>query len=175
MRQLMTVPRRKNNAWLWFFAFVTIASVAVAEFMILFNLRLQLTPEKLEAAMERWRTHGPTDYLMTYTRKIGNSDEADRFVVRVRNKQVVEVRMNGELLRDGRGIVIVDERLQYHRMESLFRDIERFLEMDAREGKKNYNVAVFDDQTGALRMFRRSVKVPPQHVDEEVKIEPLAD
>jgi hypothetical protein len=171
----MSVPRKKNYAWAWFFVFVLVASVAVAAFMIWFNLRLQLTSEKLEAAMERWKQHGPSDYLMTYTRKIGEGGEPDTFVVKVRNKKAVEVRMNGEPLRDEHGVAIVDDRLQYHRMEALFRDIERFLEMDAREGKTNYNVAIFDEQTGALRKFIRSVRATRQHVDEEVKIEPLVE
>ena len=38
----------------------------------------------------------------------------------------------------------MDERLQYHSMDRLLRDIERFLELDAKEGKKNFHRAIFD-------------------------------
>jgi hypothetical protein len=169
------VPRKKNSAWLWFFVFVVCASVGVAGFMIWFNLRMQLTAEKLEAAIGRWKEHGPADYRMTYTRRFGEGGEPDTFTVTVRNKKVVEVRMNGAPLRDKDGIAIVDERLQYHRMDRLLSDIERLLQNDAREGKKNYNVAIFDEHTGALRRFVRSERSPRRHVEEEVKIEPLAN
>jgi hypothetical protein len=168
-------PRKKNYAWVWFFVFVVVASIAMAGFMIVFNLRLQLKPEQLADAMARWQEHGPADYVMTYTKqlKVNENTIADTFVVKVRAKKVFEVRMNGEPLRDADGVPIVDERLQYHSMDSLLRYIERFLELDAKAGQKNYNLAIFDEQTGALRKYVRSDKHTRQHVDEEVKIEPL--
>jgi len=43
-------------------------------------------------------------------------------------------------------------------MDRLLRDIERFLELDAHAGKKNFNRADFDEQTGALREFVRFVR-----------------
>jgi Family of unknown function (DUF6174) len=169
----MTTPRKKNRLWVWYFVFVVIASVGLAGFMIVFNLRLQLKPEQLAAAQQRWKEQGPADYLMTYTKKLGDSAHVDTFVVKVRARKVVEVRMNGEPLRDSEGVPIVDERLQYHSMDRLLRDIERFLELDAKAGKKNYNVADLDEKTGALRRYVRSVRDPPEHVVEDVSVEPL--
>jgi hypothetical protein len=169
---MSSLPRKKNYAWIWFFAFVIVASVGVAAFMIQFNRALQLTPEKLAEAQARWKANGPADYLLTYTRHLGNSDNVDTFVVTVRQKRVVEVRMNGKLLRDEKDVPIADERLQYHSMDRLLRDIERFLEIDAKENRKNYNVAYFDEQTGALQKYTRSVR-GGEHVVEEAKIEPL--
>jgi hypothetical protein len=169
----MTTPRKKNRLWVWFFVFIVIATVSLAGFMIWFNLRLQLKPEQLAAAQERWKQHGPADYLMTYTKKLGDSDHEDTFVVKVRARRVVEVRMNGEPLRDSEGVPIVDERLQYHSMDRLLRDIERFLELDAKEGKKNYNVAVFDEQSGALERYVHRVTHTRERVEIRVKVEPL--
>ncbi len=169
----MTAPRKKNRLWVWYFVFVVIASVGLASFTIMFNLRQQLKPEQLAAAQQRWKEQGPADYQMTYTKKLGDSDDMDTFVVKVRARKVVEVRMNGALLRDAEGVPIVDERLQYHSMDRLLRDIERFLELDAKEGKKNFNVADFDEQSGALRTYVRRVMGTRERVAEEVKVEPL--
>ncbi len=58
-------------------------------------------------------------------------------------------------------------------MHHLLRDIEVFLDRDAKEGKKNYNVAIFDDQTGALRKYIRRVMGMRQRVEETVQLEPL--
>jgi hypothetical protein len=171
----MTTPRKKNHAWVWFFVFIVVASVGVAAFMIVFNLRMQLKPEQFEAAMQRWRDHGPSDYLMTFTRRI-NKGEPDTFVVKVRAKKVVEVCMNGKLLRDEstkQPYPAGHAQLQYYTMDRLLRDIEVFMQRDVRDGRKIYNVAVFDEETGALRRYVRSDNVTRQHVEESVKIEPL--
>jgi hypothetical protein len=171
----MTTPRKKNHAWVWFFAFIVVASVGVAGFMIVFNLRMQLKPEQLEAHMQRWQEHGPSDYLMTFTKKI-NRSEPDTFVVKVRAKKVVEVRMNGKLLRNeetGQAFPAGHDQLQYYSMDRLLRDVEIFMQRDARDGRKVYNVAVFDDETGALRRYVRSDRSSNQHVEESVKVEPL--
>jgi hypothetical protein len=169
----MTISRKKNRLWVWYFVFIVIASASLAGFMIAFNLHLQLKPEQLAAAQQQWREQGPADYMMTYTKKLGAGDHVDAFVVKVRARKVVDVRMNGEPLRDSEGVPIVDERLQYHSMDRLLRDIERFLELDAKAGKKYYNMAIFDEQSGALKRYVRSVRETGEHVEEDVRVEPL--
>jgi len=159
----------------WFFVFIVVASVGVAGFMIWFNRSLQLKPEQLEAAMQRWEEHGPSNYLMTFTKRI-NRGEPDTFVVKVRARKVVEVRMNGKPLRNEdteQPFPAGHDQLQYYSMDRLLRDIERFIQQDARDGKKIYNVATFDKDTGALETYTRSDSVSRQHVRETVKIEPL--
>ncbi len=169
-------PRKKNYLWVWFFVFVVVASVGVAGLMIWFNLRLQLKPEKLAEAMQRWQEHGPRDYRMTVTKRIGDSDHVDTFVATVRNQKVLDVQMNGEPLRDqetDERFPPGHERLQYFTMDRLLREIERFMELDAKEGRKTYNVAIFDEQTGALRKYIRRVMGTRERVEEDVKVEPL--
>ena len=70
-------PKPKNNAWIWFFAFLLVASVGVVAFMIWFNNSIQLTPEKLAENLQRWKEKGPRDYKLTYTKRI-NNDPRDR-------------------------------------------------------------------------------------------------
>jgi hypothetical protein len=172
---MSSAPREKSLAWIWFFVFVLAASVGVAGFMIWFNLRLQLTREQLEDAIRRWKVHGPRDYVMTVYKRIGDTN-ADTIVARVRGGKVLEVRLNGEPLRNqetDERFPAGHERLQYYTMDHLLREIERFLELDERAKRKTYNVALFDEQTGALRRYVRSVPGTREHVEEEVKLEPL--
>jgi hypothetical protein len=173
---MSTAPRRKSYAWLWFFVLVFAASIGVAGFMIWFNLRLQLTPERLAEAMQHWKEHGPRDYVMTVSKRIGNADRVDTIVAKVRGGTVIEVRLNGEPLRDQE----TDERfpaghprLQYYTMDHLLREIERFLELDERAKWKAVNRALFDEESGALRWYLRSVRGTGEHVEETVKLEPL--
>src|SRR5438128_609445 len=111
--------RKKNYLWVWFFVFVVAASIGAAGFMIWFNLSLQLKPEQLQEAMQRWQEHGPSDYLMTYTKRLNDSPNMDAFVVKVRAKKVVDVRLNGNPLRNEethQPFPAGHDRLQYHSM-----------------------------------------------------------
>jgi hypothetical protein len=162
----MTVEKTKSRAWIWYFVFVFVASVGVAGTMIAFNLSRQLTSEKLEAEWRKWKANGPPDYRLTYTKRLNDSSQADRFVVTVRDGKVRDVQMNG--------IELAPEQRPYHSMDRLFRDIERFQELDAKDKRKVYMMAIFDDETGAIRKFVRSVTSTRQSVDIETKVEPLA-
>ena len=97
--------------------------------------------------------------------------------MRIRNGKALEVRRNGELLRDeaNQPLPAGHERLQWYTMDKLLREIEIFLEQDAREKRKVYNIATFDAKTGALEMYTRSDRDKGVHVKEQVKVEPLAD
>jgi hypothetical protein len=171
----MSARREKNYLWVCFFVFIILASVGVACFMIWFNNRMQLKPEQLEAARQRWKQDGPGDYRLTISKRINEQDLVETFVVTVRDRKVIDVRLNGERLRDedNQPFPPGHERLQYYSMEYLMRDIEVFLDQDAKAGVKNYNVAIFDEKTGGLRKYVRRVMGTRQRVEEDVKIEPL--
>jgi hypothetical protein len=167
--------RRKNSTWIWFFAFLAVASVGVAGFMIWFNTRMQLKPDKLEAIMERWRTHGPHDYRLLVTKTV-NANEPDHYEITVRDRRVIDVRLNGQRLRNESNDPYPPghERLQWYAMHHMLREIEVFLDQDAKDGRKNFNVADFDEETGALRTYVRRVMGTKQRLQETVQLEPLA-
>lgn len=145
----MDKPTR-SRAWIWIFVLMGSASIAVAAIMIRYNLSLQLTPDKLQAARKLWQERGLRDYDMVYTKQINDDSRTERFVVKVRGGQVREVLMNG--------MPLESESLPYHSMDRLFSDIARFLELDQKAGQpRTYARAVFDDDNGALRSYVRRV------------------
>src|SRR5262245_59292056 len=83
----------KNNRWKWVFAFIFTLALSGAGLLIYFNLVLQLSPEKLEAARKLWEANGPLDYVMRY--KTLRNQESDDYVVTVRGKKTQEVLVNG--------------------------------------------------------------------------------
>jgi hypothetical protein len=166
--------RKKNNVWAWFFAFVVLASVSVAVLMIVFNLRVQLKPEELDGAMQRWKDHGPRDYRLTVTKQI-NKNDPEHYEITVRDRRVIDVRLDGQRLRNDANEPYPPghDRLQWYTMDHLLREIEVFLDQDAKEGRTNYNVARFDEATGALRSYVRRDMRSNQRVEETVKLDPL--
>ena len=170
-----TPVRPKNNyAWIWFFAFIIIASIGVTAFMIGYNLHLQLTPDKLESAWTQWKEEGPKSYNMVYTKRINNDPKVITYHVKVRNGKVIEVKQDKELL------VKTEDRTDdpriYHSMDNLFRDAERFLVLDAKpEAKRVYAMAIFDDKNGAMRHYVRSVKGGAERVELRIELQAADD
>ena len=159
-------PRKKSYAWAWFLLALAVASVALAAFMVWYNLRLQLKPEHLDAAMARWKAHGPRDYQLTYTVAVNEQSSTDQFVVKVRGGRVQEVLQNGRPLDP--------PQLPYHSMDRLFAYVEKFQDLDRKPGQpKTYTVAVFDDTTGALKYYVRRVMGTRQRVELRATVEDL--
>jgi hypothetical protein len=165
-----SAPTRKNNIWIYYFAFLFVASVGVAVFMIDFNRGLQLKPQELEASHELWREKGPKSYDMVYAKQIIVDGPTTTFAVKVRAGKVEEVLMNGKPLEAGKDN---DPRL-YHSMDSIFRDLGRFMDIDQKkDAPKVYVTAIFNQQTGAVQKYIRYVMGTTQRVELNVKVEPL--
>lgn len=89
----------KHSSWLWYFLPLLGLAAAGLVIPIAYNLGLQLTPEQLAGARERWRQHGTQDYDLAYLAKYDTEPEGDEVRVRVRGGKVVRVIKNGEVLR----------------------------------------------------------------------------
>ena len=163
-------PPTKNHAWIYFFVFIIVASVGVAGFMIAFNLWIQLKPDQLEEARKLWQEKGPKSYNMVYTKRLNDDAKVDKFEVEVRGNEVKKVLMNGRPLQKEKD-EDEDPRI-HHSMERLFRDIERFMELDKKpEAKKVYVTAIFDDQNGGLRRYIRRVMGTTLRIEMHITVE----
>ncbi|MBI2807188.1 MAG: hypothetical protein HYX68_19575 [Planctomycetes bacterium] len=163
-------PARPRNNWGWisFFAFVVVASIGVMVFMIWFNLRVQLRPEQLAAARRLWDEKQIKNYDMIYTEKHSPDDKVITFHVKVRNGEVREALMNGSPL------VKNDEQKDdpkiFRSMNAIFRDIQRFMDNDAKPGAPRvYVTATFDPESGRVIRYVRRVMRSSQRVEIVVK------
>jgi hypothetical protein len=150
-------PPPRPRRWIWYFVVLTLLAVAAITINIVFNLWQQLKPEQLEHAALRWREHGPASYTMRYVVKNSNG-EPEVYDAEVRGGRVVAARLNDRLL---------EPRLwSYHDMRGRFADIRRFLDEDAKPGKPRVFVkARFDDKTGQLKHYLRSVSATRERVE----------
>jgi hypothetical protein len=172
MSENTPLARPKNYGWAYFFAFIIVASVGVAGFMIWFNLSIQLKPDQLEAATKLWKEKGPKNYDMTYTKQLNDDTRVDKFEVKVRGGKVEEVRMNGRpLVRQSED---AGDPLPYHSMDRLLSDIERNMDIDQKAGApKVYVTAVFEPENGALRKYIRRVMGSKTRVEINVTLKPV--
>jgi hypothetical protein len=163
-----------NNAWIYFFAFLVIASVGVTVFMIWFNNSIQLTRGDLDDAHKLWKEKGPKSYNMVYTEQFNDDDHKTIIFVKVRDGKVADVMMNGKPLEPTKEDGEVHDPRPYHSMNAKFRDVERFMSIDEKEGAPRvYVVAKFDPETGAILRYIRRVMGTRQRVELNFKFEPL--
>jgi hypothetical protein len=165
-------PPKKNHLWIFFFAFLFVASVGVAVIMILFNLSIQLKQGDLDKARKLWEEKGPKSYNLFYTKQVNNDDRKTVFAVKVRAGKVMEVLMNGKPLEPTNEDGEVHDPLPYHSMEGKFRDIERFMDIDQKKDAPSvYVIANFDPETGAVLKYIRSVMKTGQRVELNLRVE----
>jgi hypothetical protein len=141
---------------------LAVLAATAATISVITSLRQQLTPERLQAAEQRWRQHGPPNYHMEYTFKRGES--ADTFHVQVLDGKVVSLTRNGEPL---------EERLyHYYDMPGLFGIIEDFLDQDRQPGRPRvFATATFDPVDGHLQRYVRSLMSSQERQEIDVQFQ----
>jgi hypothetical protein len=130
--------------------------------------RLQtLTPETLQAARQKWQTSRPGYYRLLVEMR-GDRVESGLFEVTVQGEEVVSLRRNGQVILPGRG--------QDYSMEGLFRVLIQEIDLASKptllgapEGYAVYPMARFDEQTGRLIHYRRTVGGAKNSIDIDVR------
>jgi hypothetical protein len=122
-----------------------------------------LTPEALSAARQKWESSRPGFYRLVIAME-GDRVESGEFEVTVRGIEVISVRRNGQVVLPGRG--------QDYSMDGLFRMLAQELELTrnpgllgAPPGYRAYPMANFDEDTGQIEQFRRTVGGTENTVD----------
>jgi hypothetical protein len=174
----MPPPSRR---WLLFFAVLALLGTAATVIPIVYNLSLQLRPEQLAAARERWRRQAPADYqvkLLEHTTHEGRETE-DEYVLEVRDGRVRMLGSNGELLYVdlaaavllGPGVAALPpEDLRRYGVEALFDQMEEALRENAAVGR-NYLTAQFDPADGHPLRYVRRIRGTKERVEWFVRLE----
>lgn len=179
-----TATRRPRPST-WFFLLLAVLAVAAVVIPIVYNLSLQLRPEELALAKERWREHAPRDYDLEYRFKLDDDPEAaeDRYRVAVRAGRVVLAGCNREvLLLDPRvgslaGVAVravPGEDAHACGVEALFEQIETALRQDETSGRRNYATASFDPADGHPLRFIHRVSGTRQRIEFHVKLKAVS-
>jgi Family of unknown function (DUF6174) len=148
----------KRESWLWFFVPLLALTAAGIVIPIVYNLRLQLKPEQLAQARERWRQSGTQDYDLDYSARYDAEPEADEVFVKVRGGKVVRVVKNDQMLCFGDtaglalGLTVLalpSADLSSQTVEGFFDQMESWMRHDAETiGHRNYATATFHATDG---------------------------
>ncbi len=158
-------PRR----WVWFFVLLALPLPFVITIPIWYNLRQQLDPERLAAARQRWREHGPRDYVVDYAVRHEYNPEPggrtpERYAVTVRDGKARSVTGAG-------GRELTPGEYDFATMEELFDLIERQLREAAEEGgRRPFMIGVFGREDGHVARYRRSVVRTRELFEVEAKL-----
>jgi hypothetical protein len=125
-----------------------------------------LTPAMLDEAEAKWKTAKPSSYRLVVAME-GDKVERGEFDVRVEGGVVTEIKRNGEAVNLKAG--------QDYSMEGLFRIIREEIDLaknpallGGQPGYSVYLMARFDNRTGGLLHYRRSVGGTSNSIEIEV-------
>lgn len=152
----------KPRRWFWYFAALMVLATLAAITPLYFNVRMQLTPERVAAACQRWREHGPRDYDLDYVERVDTEARGDEFVVQVRDGKVTAARRNGEPTTDP--VMTVDTMLDF---------IESALAADQAAGRSNYTVADFDRTDGHPVRYVHRARGTHERLEWRVRVRPV--
>ncbi|HVS38530.1 MAG TPA: DUF6174 domain-containing protein [Gemmataceae bacterium] len=145
--------RPRSRGWIWFFVLLVGLGTAAVTLPLLYNLSIQLRPEELAAARERWKAKGPRDYDLQFQEKItqnGQETESNWFV-QVRDGKVISATRNEQKQ--------PIEECANLTVEGQFAEIERGLQIDQAAGaRRNYATAAFDLRDGHPTHYVRRVR-----------------
>lgn len=166
---------RRPRLWVAFFVLLAVIAAAAAVVPVVYNLRLQLTPEQVAAARALWRERAPHDYDLRCTEKLLREgvEEQGEHVLLVRGGEVVALGANGELLRlegGGPAVGLAARALPGDAgepvgIEPLFDRIEAALRQDAAEGRRTYATATFDRHDGHPMRYVRRVRATGERTE----------
>jgi hypothetical protein len=114
-----------------------------------------LSPDILAAAEQKWNAHKPDSYRLVIDMS-GDRVESGRFEVEVRSGRMLSLRRNGLVIRPNSGQDYTMEGL-FHMLKQELGLAEKPAMLGAPPGYSVYISAKFDETTGRLIRYRRTV------------------
>lgn len=164
-----------RHSWRWYFLTLSVLGLAALIIPIVYNLNLQLKPEELAQARERWRQHGPADYDLEYGVRIDGVKEPTVYRVEVREGKVVSATADWHPCQPGDPMVLS--------VDGMFERIEQSLQEDQKAEANStswrrgvYATAYFDASLGYpvryIRRVTRSQQRPKPRLEWGVRLRP---
>lgn len=157
-----------------------LAGVAISVPLI-YNLSIQLRPEQLAEARQRWQQHALPYYdLECLIRTTNDGQQEERaYLVQVRGGRVVLIVDNGEVVYldasltgvAGLGVpALSSEDPRRYGVPALFDEIEAALHQDELAGRRNFATAQFDPQDGHPFHYVHRVRSAKERVEWNIKM-----
>ena len=135
----MKCERMFRKRWFWYFVILFILASAGVLIPIIYNLSIQLTSEKFQAAKKQWDQDALSDYDLKYLVRI--NDQRENYYVEVRNGEISSVKFNDHPLSA--------DHPNAFTVTSLFALIENNLQQDQQPAnKRNFATAFFHQELG---------------------------
>jgi hypothetical protein len=177
-----SLPRRPRR-WIGFFILLAVLSAGAIVTNLVYNLSIQLRPEQLAEARQRWRENAPADYDLKYlveiTRQAETEPEKSEYVVEVRGGRVVQVvdRSGVVYLEPSLAVVagpaplgVSSEDPEHYGVPALFEQIETALRQDETSGRRNFATAKFNAKDGHPFHYVRRVRGTKDRVEWNIKL-----
>ena len=172
---------RRSRRWIGFFVILSGLAVVAIVVPIVFNLSIQLRPEQLAVARQRWQENTPLNYDLEYLIKTTQRDREDEssYLVQVRSGRVVLVLCNDDLayldpslaLVAGLGVpALSSENPRQFAVLALFDKIEAALRQDEMSGRRNFATAQFDPKDGHPFHYVHRIRGTKERVEWNIKI-----
>lgn len=175
------VSPSRSRRWIGFFVVLAALGATAMIVPFVYNLSIQLKPQELTEARQRWQEHAPTNYDLEYliTTMRGEEKADHAYLLQVRGGRVVLVVDNGDvvyldpslaIVAGLGGLAVSSESPGQYGVAALFEQIEAALRHDETTGRRNYTTARFDPKDGHPNHFRRSVSGTKEGVEWNIKL-----
>jgi hypothetical protein len=175
------MAERSKHGWVGFFLVLAALGIAAMVIPIVYNLGLQLTPEQLSLARERWRATGPVDYVLNYQQRHTHDgvQEETAYHVIVRDRHIAAVVCDGELTYlNGAGARLalglwpnaLPGRSGAGDMDDLFDFVEHRLQQDLDQSRRPYATASFAPTDGHISRYVRRISGGRERLEWTVKL-----
>jgi hypothetical protein len=173
-------PRRPRR-WMAFFGILAVlASVAIVVPLV-YNLSIQLRPEQLAEARQRWQAEAPLNYDLEYLVRTTRADHGEEraYLVQVREGRVVLVVSNSDLFyldpslagAAGLGVLALSSpNPNQYGVPALFDVIETTLHKDESTGQHNFATAQFDPNDGHPFHYVHRIRGTKERVEWTIKM-----
>lgn len=171
----------RSRHWVGFF--VVLAGLALTAIILplVFNLSIQLRPEQLVEAKQRWKERALLNYDLEYLIKTTQRDleDEDRYLVQVRNGRVVLVICNSEVRYLDPSLAAVaglgptalsSENPSQFGVPALFDEIEATLQQDESSGRRDFATAQFDPKHGHPFHYVHRIRGTKDRVEWNIKM-----